>query len=407
MEDQTMLYCSKESNNAMNVKIEGFGIVSPIGDKNKIWEHICENESPECEIIHQNGINKCVSPIDTGNNNIDPKFFRRMDKQVVYELMAGNEAVNGSESYLSSLDREKIGVFTGSLFAQLQFGMDQIRALISSGNKNEISMYTGVSFYYGAASGEMSILISSKGENASVCSGACSGIDCVIEGAKNIDRGVNSLLLSIGGENLDEAVISDMMPKNNGTNSVFMPKKYFYSSGAVCVLLASNEKSGSSIEIISSRNVNDSESLFECRESFSSVLEDSIVKCLSDAKLTVDSIDLVIPGINNTGEYDIAELSVLAKLFHGKKNFIYIPTALTGDMLSGSGNLKIYVASRCMLAGIIPANNPDFYNQRVLDLYKAFFNWKNKQKELRYSLVIQRDIVGGRISLLLIKNNRI
>lgn len=172
-------------------------------------------------------------------------------------------------------------------------------------------------------------------------------------------------------------------------------------------MLASNEKSGSSIEIISSRNVNDSESLFECRESFSSVLEDSIVKCLSDAKLTVDSIDLIIPGINNTGEYDIAELSVLAKLFHGKKNFIYIPTALTGDMLSGSGNLKIYVASRCMLAGIIPANNPDFYNQRVLDLYKAFFNWKNKQKELRYSLVIQRDIVGGRISLLLIKNNRI
>lgn len=237
MEDQTMLYCSKESNNAMNVKIEGFGIVSPIGDKNKIWEYICENESPECEIIHQNGINKCVSPIDTGNNNIDPKFFRRMDKQVVYELMAGNEAVNGSESYLSSLDREKIGVFTGSLFAQLQFGMDQIRALISSGNKNEISMYTGVSFYYGAASGEMSILISSKGENASVCSGACSGIDCVIEGAKNIDRGVNSLLLSIGGENLDEAVISDMMPKNNGTNSVFMPKKIFlFQRSCMCIV---------------------------------------------------------------------------------------------------------------------------------------------------------------------------
>lgn len=386
----------------MNVRIEGFGIISPVGSKGTIWDTVLQNNTPDLELIRENGMNKCVAPINTENNNIDPKFSRRMDKQVVYELIAGDESVHELPTFLT-FDKEKIGIFTGSLFAQLEFGMTQIRSLINSGEQNEISMYTGVSFYYGAASGEMSLLINSKGENASICTGACSGIDCAIEGAKSIERGINELVLAIGGENLDETVISDMMPQNTDW-LLFNPDSYFYSSGAVCVLLASKEKSHSNIEIISAHNTNDCDSLFQCSDNFYEILERSIGDCLSKAGISTNDIDLVIPGLNNTSNYDAVELKVLYNVFHCKTELLYTPIPLIGDMLSGSGNLKIYVASQCMQHNVIPANTIRFFNKPLLDGYRDLFNWDYKSGKIKYALIIQRDIVGGRISLMVIKN---
>lgn len=385
----------------MSVSIDGFGIISPIGNKEKIWDIILRNDVPDLDYIRENGMNKCITAINTENNNIDPKFSRRMDKQVVYELVAGDESIHDLSSF-PTFDKGKIGVFTGSLFAQLEFGMTQIRSLINSGDNNEISMYTGVSFYYGSASGEMSLLINSKGENASICTGACSGIDCAIEGAKNIERNINELVLAIGGENLDETVILDMMPTKK-SRLLFNPNTYFYSSGAVCVLLSNKGKSHSSVEVISTHNANDSESLFECGDNFDKILENSILDCLSKAHLSVDDIDLIIPGLNNTGDYDFVELEVLDRVFSGKTELLYTPIPVIGDMLSGSGNLKVYIASQCMRQDVIPANKVGLFNESRLDRYWNLFNWDYKSCEIRHALIIQRDVVGGRISLVILK----
>lgn len=390
----------------MKNKIAGFGIVSPLGDKNAVWEVLCGERKQKLSFQKRDNINICISGISTDNNRINPKYYRRMDKQVIYELMAGDQAINDFVDY-KMIDNSRVGVFTGSLFAQLEFGMEQIKSLIFSGMRNNISMYTGISFYYGAASGEMSLMIKSKGENASICNGACSGIDCTIEGMKNIEREINELVISIAGENLSGDVVADMLPYSIKMDKLLNPKSYFYTSGAACVLVGNVNKVVSPIEIVAYDNSCDYESLFQCGEKYVEVIKKSIYKCLDEANISSEDIDLIIPGFNNMGDYDNAEMHVLYEIFHNKERILYTPIPQIGDCLSASGNIKIYVAYQSMREGILLANEDSWFVKRSIDLYKALFNWERTKKDIKYSLIIQRDIIGGRISMLIMKNTQI
>lgn len=386
------------------VGINNFGIISQIGTKDEIWNRILNNLSSDELVRQENKMRKCTPIINIEDNNIDPRFSRRMDKQVIYQLIAGNRTVENID--ISKIDKNRIGIFTGSLFAQLEFGMEQIRSLINSGDKNDISMYTGVSFYYGAASGEMSILLKTKGENASICDGACSGIDCVISAFENINRNINDIILAIGGENLNEPVIAEMIPKPDNEKSLMNPEKYFYTSGAVSVLLSNSNVLNSEIEIISTLNINDYDSLFNCGKDFSNNLNDAIKKCLSDANVSIEDVDMVVPGFNNTGLYDIAELETLNNIFSNKGNIIFTPIPFTGDMLSASGNIKIYVACMCINQNVMPANDITFFDEALYRKYQHLFVNERTSKKINTVLIIQRDIVGGRMSFLLIRKKK-
>lgn len=120
------------------VGINNFGIVSQIGTKDEIWNRILNNLSSDELARQENKMRKCIPIINIEDNNIDPRFSRRMDKQVIYQLIAGNRTVENVD--ISKIDKNHIGIFTGSLFAQLEFGMEQIRSLINSGDKNDISI---------------------------------------------------------------------------------------------------------------------------------------------------------------------------------------------------------------------------------------------------------------------------
>jgi len=270
------------------VGIGNFGIVSQIGGKDEIWHRVLNKVSLDGAVRQENGMRKCSPAINVGNHDIDPRFSRRMDKQVIYQLIAGNRSVEHMD--ISKVAENRIGVFAGSLFAQLEFGMEQIRSLINSGDKNDISMYTGISFYYGAGPGEMSIQLGSKGENASICNGACSGIDCVIAAFDNINRRVNDVVLAVGGENLDEPVIAEMIPKPRKEDSLINTEKYIYTSGAACALLSNSGILSPEIEIISALNANDHGSLFTCGKGFGNSLGYAIKKCLSDANVRAEIV---------------------------------------------------------------------------------------------------------------------
>ncbi len=388
----------------MKVKIESFGYIGAIGEEDT-WNCIDQNLPPNWQSSIVHSTNKVVAPITIPCNSIDNRAFRRMDKQIIFELVAG-EICAGKYDF-NGIDKKRVGIFTGSLFAQLGFGMTQIRSLIESKEKNEISMYTGISFYYGAASGEVSLLLKSQGENAVICSGACSGTDCIIAGASNIHRGINDFVFAISGENLEESIINFMLPNTDDKNSMFIPNKYFYSGGAMAVLLANDKFSTSQLEIVASVSGNSSKSLFCIQEiDFKDKLKSLICACVNKAGIKIEEIDIVIPGLNNTGKSDLCELEVLQELLVYKKGIVYNPIPLLGDMLSASGILKVYVASCCLKEKVLPSNNIGFYEEKYISKYKSLFNWERRKLfQMQYALIIQKDIIGGRINVILIKNN--
>lgn len=75
-------------------------------------------------------------------------------------------------------------------------------------------------------------------------------------------------------------------------------------------------------------------------------------------------------------------------------------------MLSASGILKVYVASCCLKEKVLPSNNIGFYEEKYISKYKSLFNWERRKLfQMQYALIIQKDIIGGRINVILIKNN--
>ena len=393
----------KEYNNTSF--ITGFGFCISESEE-ELWKRILFESDISNDLVIKRNVNVSKSEIEYDKLVVSPKVFRRMDKQVVYQLVATDRVFKKCDKILWE-DVNKIGVFSGSLFAQLEFGMTQMTSLITSGNKNEISMYTGVSFYYGATCGEVSLLLGTKGENLAICTGANSGIDSVIEGHNSIKREINNTVLCVAGENLSEDVISDMLPRQEKGDNVIKESRYIYRSGAISALLSNNKHSanGVNIEVVATYQVNDSSSLFSCGDNFKATFQSAIKKCLQEANLSIDDIDLIIPGINNSKQYDICELQVLQTLLTQKQDLLYTPIPIVGDYLSASGILKVYTAHQCMINHCIPQNRRTDFNKDNIKPYEALFNWERKNNvDIHYAMIIQRDVVSGRISLIILRN---
>lgn len=384
--------------------IQGFGFCLSESEEN-LWRCIFHGFNLNEDQIVRKGVNISISDIEYDQSVISSKVIRRMDKQVIYQLIATDRLFKKCHKF-NKKDADKIGVFSGSLFAQLEFGMSQMKSLITSGNKNDISMYTGVSFYYGATCGEVSLLLGSRGENLTICTGANSGLDCIIEGHSNVKRKINHLVFSVAGENLSEEVISEMLPHQRSGENIIKEESYIYRSGAICALLGDSNCIDGEVEIISTCQVNDSSSLYSCGDDFKEVFQYAIEHCLDSAQITAQDIDLIIPGINNSIQYDTSELQVLQALFKNRKNLLYTPIPTVGDYLSASGLLKAYVACLCIKHRCIPQNRISDFNRNNIKPYEALFNWEHKNEiDVHYAMVIQRDVVSGRISILVLRKS--
>lgn len=384
--------------------IQDFGFCLSEPEMN-LWNHIIQSSNIDDKCVNRRQINISNSTIEYDKSVISPKVMRRMDKQVIYQLIA-TDRLRKKNCNFSEKDANTIGVFSGSLFAQLEFGMSQMKSLITSADKNEISMYTGVSFYYGAPCGEVSLLLGSKGENIAICTGANSGLDCVIEGHVSLKRNINHCVFCVAGENLSEEVIFEMLPIPQKGKNIIKEEAYIYRSGAICVLLSNDIciPNSYNVEVVSTCQVSDSRSLFSCNKEFKNVFQRAVEICLENAQITTQDIDLIIPGINNSNHFDISELQVLQLLFGNKKNLLYTPIPILGDYLSASGLLKVYVACQCIKHQCIPQNREQDFNVDVITPYRDLFNWRIRNNlDIRYAMVIQRDVVSGRISLLLLR----
>ena len=391
----------------MRIGIKNFGIISPYGFSSQVWNKILNHELDK-NIVSVDGINICCLDIPTNEDKIDKKILRRMDKQVIYLLKSVIEAIReaGIEiEKFSSDEKQRIGFFGGSMFAQIEFGHEQVKRLIKCQGKNKnISMFTGLSFYYGAPTVEASILYKTKGENCTITSGSNSGTDCVIAATDNIKREENDIVFTIAGENINTPIATKMLLHQSDKKwNMIDSSKYHYSSGAICAIISKiTEQDNCPIEIIASKSYNAEDCLFSFNDSFVKVIEKVICDCLDEVGLSTSDIDLILPSFNNVSNGDFFEVEALSKLFGGLKSKVYIPEIIIGDMLSASGLLKLFIAYKCMNHNVIPSNKCGFRKTSTID---SLISKQTQSCKVKYALILQKSFIGGKVSAIILKNN--
>jgi 3-oxoacyl-(acyl-carrier-protein) synthase len=145
--------------------ITGFGILTKHGESlSDLWKFLVSQKSIFKHDLFEKDIDKVIISINPATietfNKIPKKKLRYLDKQVVFVLISALNAIKNSGllDRFKELERmEEVGVVTGNFLAQMEFGIEQMEKLVNKKSLN-ISIYTGLAFYFGAATCEISVI---------------------------------------------------------------------------------------------------------------------------------------------------------------------------------------------------------------------------------------------------------
>lgn len=343
---------------------------------------------------------------------IEKKKLKHSDLQVIFNYMALKECVEKANLLFllkqSQNIRNKVGIVSGSMFAQLNFGLKQIEKLIIK-KSTKISPYTGMAFYFGSNVGEISCLLGTMGENCASLSGTSLVLDGIDIAESMIDYNRNEIVLVGGSENIKYELVAPSLYHNGRIN---------YSSGHPYLC---SEKDGISLtngsSILSVENFDFAKSrkvkilgelseiidlncwkcTFEITEDIIDVYKHLLNLLLEKNGLKKDDIDLVIPTGEGTQEFDYYEAKALNDYFDGKKEFVYTPKSIIGNTMGACCGIDIIVALMCIQHDIVPAipYSPKLLNNEFSNI---FVTKTNTGKNIRNILVVHKNWLDGKIS---------
>ncbi|SCW48495.1 3-oxoacyl-(acyl-carrier-protein) synthase [Streptococcus equinus] len=393
--------------------VTGYGVILPhISTTDELWD-ILVHESRE---YFDNQINY-ISLDDMPSFYekypfIEKKKLKHSDLQVIFNYMALKECVEKANLLFllkqSQNIRNKVGIVSGSMFAQLNFGLKQIEKLIIK-KSTKISPYTGMAFYFGSNVGEISCLLGTMGENCASLSGTSLVLDGIDIAESMIDYNRNEIVLVGGSENIKYELVAPSLYHNGKIN---------YSSGHPYLC---SEKDGISLtngsSILSVENFDFAKSrkvkilgelseiidlncwkcTFEITEDIIDVYKHLLNLLLEKNGLKKDDIDLVIPTGEGTQEFDYYEAKALNDYFDGKKEFVYTPKSIIGNTMGACCGIDIIVALMCIQHDTVPAipYSPKLLNNEFSNI---FVTKTNAGKNIRNILVVHKNWLDGKIS---------
>ena len=187
------------------VVVTGIGLMTPIGlDRDSTWKSITTGKS---------GIKK-ISSFDTENfqtkiaaeiTDFSPdeilgrKFASRLDIFAQFACVTAKEAIKDSGIYLDAVDLERFAVLIGSGIGGIKTLSDQFNVLSEKG-PSRISPFLVPMMLSDMASGQVSMMLGTKGPNFSTVSACASAADSIGQGLHMIRRGEADIVLAGGSE---------------------------------------------------------------------------------------------------------------------------------------------------------------------------------------------------------------
>ncbi|KAL4296182.1 hypothetical protein GQ457_12G021770 [Hibiscus cannabinus] len=197
----------KPPTNKRRVVVTGMGVVTPLGhDPNVFYNNLLEGASGISEIetfdcaqfpTRIAGEIKSVS----ADGWVAPKLSKRMDKFMLYMLIAGKKALEDggvTEDVMDELDKTKCGVLIGSAMGGMKVFNDAIEALRISYKKMNPFCVPFATTNMGSAM--LAMDLGWMGPNYSISTACATSNFCILNAANHIIRGEADVMLCGGSD---------------------------------------------------------------------------------------------------------------------------------------------------------------------------------------------------------------
>jgi len=193
------------NNDNHRVVITGLGIVSPLGlDVASNWDALINGKSGIANITLFDA-SKHITKFAAEVKNFDPAAFinrkdaRRMDRFAQFAVVASQQAVKHANLVIDDSNANDIGALIGSGAGGLTTTQDQVINMVQNG-PDRVSPFTAPMMINDSASGQVSILLGTKGPNFCVTSACASSADAIGLAYETIKRGDAKAMIAGGAE---------------------------------------------------------------------------------------------------------------------------------------------------------------------------------------------------------------
>ena len=368
------------------IVVTGIGLITPLGlDRESTWKSIT---------LAKNGIRKIKSfdpepyqtQIAAEIDNFNPeeilgrKFARRLDRFAQFACVAAKEAIKDSGLFLESLNLDRFAVLIGSGIGGISTLSDQISILDEKG-PSRVSPFLVPMMLSDMASGQVSMMLGTKGPNFATVSACASGADSIGMGLNMIRRGEADIVLAGG----TEAAVCPIgiagfnachaLSKNNEQPEMasrpFDAKRDGFVLGEGAGLLILEEEShaikrGATIicELAGYGATSDAHHVTQPHPEGEGAAK-AMILAMNDAKIRREEVAYINAHGTSTPLNDKYETIAIKKAFkdHSKKLKICSTKSMTGHLLGAAGGIEAAFTALAINEMVVPPTinllNPD------------------------------------------------
>ena len=392
------------------VVVTGMGCVTPYGiGVDTLWNNITKgisgirkhNLDQEKHVVKVAG--QVPEDIDVASY-IDPKEAKRLDKSIIYALIAAEEAFQDSKLDLEKEDLTRIGTIVSTAAGGLVMVTDGYMDMLKRGF-HKCSPFTVPMMIANMPSGKISIKYGLKGPSKAVLSACATGAHSIGDCFRTIQYGDADIMFAGGAESAvcdfgvgAFASARTLSRSERPANEVSRPYDkerdgFVIAEGGAVLILEEREHAiarGAKIyaEIIGYGQSTDAYDMV-APDPEGRGAELAVQNCLKEAGKTPSDVDYINMHGTSTHLGDIAESNMVAKVFGDKEqntNLCVSSTkSMTGHMLGAAGSVESIISIKAMNENIVPPT----INIVELDPEVANLDYvqdKAKEKEVKVSL---------------------
>ncbi len=363
------------------VVITGMGIVSPVGTGiEHSWKNVVGGKSGVRKITDFEvadlasqiaGLPECGTGAGMFNPDsvVEPREQRKMDKCIIYALVAADEAIKDAGLDCSDINKERIGVSIGSGIGGLNTIYDNCIEL-HDGGPRRVSPFFIPKGIINMAAGHVSIKYGLKGPNISAVTACATGAHSIGEAARLIKYGDADIMVCGGTESAVGRIglagfsaMRALSTRNDAPQAASRPwdknrDGFVMAEGAGILVLEEYEHAvarGAKIyaEVAGYGMSGDAYHITAPAPNGEGGKR-AMVAALKDANLMPADVDYINAHGTSTGLGDIGELAAVQELFADANVCMSSTKSVTGHLLGAAGAVEAIFCTLAIRDGVVP-----------------------------------------------------